>query len=446
MKKIFVLFLATCFLCSLTSAVAIQNQSPIKTYDDKNTSQLIFEDSIPLIIEQIDESMMTTYLMDLVSFGPHSTASPACDKVAEYIFNQFENLGLDVRYQDWYYNIFTYGRNIEATLKGLSNDIYIISAHYDTLLNCPGADDDAAGVAAVLTAATVLSQYSFNHTIRFVLFSGEEQGLHGSRSYAEEAYNKCDNIIASINLDMIGYASNSEEEGKIRIYENAPSSWIVDEYTIPISQQYAELLDFEVLVFDDPTGHDSDYLSFWKFGHDALFYHEYKWNSYIHTTDDTIENMNIHYATKVARFAIATIAELAISPIIDNSKPEIPTLMGPSKGKINVNQTYTTYTTDLDENNLYYMFDWGDGTNSGWLGPYASSDEVNASHFWEKKGHYNIKVKAKDICGSQSGWSSIHPFSTPRTFLFEHHLLLNLFKILQRAIDFDFRFIKKAAY
>jgi hypothetical protein len=423
MKKLGVLLLAVSFLFSTTTVVALQKESMIKICDDKKTSQLVFDDFIPSIIEQINETMMSAYLVDLVAFGPHPTVSPACDQVAEYLFDKFENLSLDVCYQNWQYDASTYGRNIEATLPGLSNETYIISAHYDTWQTSPGADDDAAGVAAVLTAAHVLSQYSFNHTIRFVLFSGEEQGLYGSYFYSEEAYNNCDNIIANINLDMMGYASNLIEESKIRIYKNTQSSWIVDEYSIPISQRYADLLDFEVLVFDDPTGHGSDYLSFWKFGHDALFYHEYKWNSYVHTPEDTIENMNIHYATKVTRFAIATIAELAVSPIIDNSKPEIPVITGPSSGKIFVKHTYTTNTTDLDGDDLYYIFDWGDGTNSGWLGPYNSGEEIQASHRWTKKGEYSIKVKAKDIHGVQSGWETLS-VSMPRGKILPNQLFL----------------------
>jgi hypothetical protein len=438
MKKLFVLFLAISFLCSAITASALQKQSTIKIYDEKEPSQLVFDDPISLIINQIDKSMITTYLMDLVAFGPHPTTSATCDQVGEYIFNQFENLDLDVRYQDWNYNIFSHGRNIEATLPGLSNDIYIISAHYDTWKNSPGADDDSAGVAAVLTAANILHQYTFNHTIRFVLFSGEEQGLRGSYFYAQEAYDKCENIIGGINLDMMGYASTPEEEGKIRVYKNTLSKWIIDNYTIPISQQYLDVLNFEVLLFDDPTGHISDYLSFWEFGYDYLFYHEYKWNPYIHTSKDTINNMNINYATKVTKFAIATIADLANSPIIDNSKPEIPSITGPSESKINVEQIYKTNTTDIDGDTLFYMFDWDDETNSGWLGPYSSGEEIQAKHVWTKRGDYNIKVKAKDIHGTQSEWSRIHTLSTPRTFLFEDN---SIFEFLQRFIDFSLKFI-----
>ncbi|MCK4902248.1 MAG: M28 family peptidase [Thermoplasmatales archaeon] len=434
MRKLIAICVVIVLCCSSTTVFALQKQSIIQSDDDNKTiSQSNFDDIIPSIIEQIDETMMTTFIMDLVDFGPHPTASPECNQAAEYIYDHFENMGLEVRYQDWYIDSSLYGKNIEATLPGLSDEIYLISAHYDTWDNSPGADDNSAGVAAVITAAYILKQYSFNHTIRFVVFSGEEQGLHGSHFYAKEAYDNCENIIANINLDMMGYATNPQEEGKIRIYENPLSSWIVNEYTIPISQQYADLIDFEVLVYDDPTGHGSDYLKFWKFGHDALFYHEYKWNPYIHTPNDILENMNVNYATKVARFAIATLAKLANSPIIDNSKPETPSSPdGPSIGNIFIKHTFTTSTIDPEGDDVYYMFDWGDETNSGWLGPYNSGEVITASHTWTKLGPFSVKVKSKDVHGIQSGWSNVHPITMPRSSCAKDNFI---FRILEKIID-----------
>ena len=443
MKKLIAICVVIVLCCSSTTVFALQNQSIIQSDDDNKTiSQSSFDDIIPSIIEQIDEAMMTTFIMDLVDFGPHPTASPECDQAAEYIYDHFENMGLEVRYQDWYIDSSLYGKNIEATLPGIdesSDEIYLISAHYDTWDNSPGADDNSAGVATVITAAYILKQYSFNHTIRFVFFAGEEQGLHGSHFYAKEAYDNCENIIANINLDMMGYATNPQQEGKIRIYENPLSSWIVNEYTIPISQQYADLINFEVLVYDDPTGHGSDYLKFWNFGHDALFYHEYKWNLYIHTPADTIENMNVEYATKIARFAIATLAKLANSPIIDNSEPETPSSPdGPSNGCLFIEYTYTTSTIDPEWDDIYYMFDWGDEKNSGWLGPINSGEVIQASHTWTKLGTFGIKVKSKDVNGIQSDWSNVHSITMPRSLSEKDNCI---FKILEKLIDLIPNFI-----
>ncbi|MCD6171405.1 MAG: PKD domain-containing protein [Thermoplasmata archaeon] len=91
------------------------------------------------------------------------------------------------------------------------------------------------------------------------------------------------------------------------------------------------------------------------------------------------------------------------SPSIPPYKPEKP--QGPNSGKRGVTYEYTSSATDPDGDDIYYMFDWGDGTNTTWLGPYKSGEKVTASHSWEKRGTYEVRVKAKDFRGGQSGWS-----------------------------------------
>jgi len=75
---------------------------------------------------------------------------------------------------------------------------------------------------------------------------------------------------------------------------------------------------------------------------------------------------------------------------------------GVTNGKINVEYTYTSGTTDPEGDQVYYLWDWGDGNNSGWLGPYNSGVPCEAKHIWNVKDNYNIKVKAKDIYGKES--------------------------------------------
>lgn len=92
-------------------------------------------------------------------------------------------------------------------------------------------------------------------------------------------------------------------------------------------------------------------------------------------------------------------------------KPQNPS--GETNGKINVEYTYTSSTTDPDGDQVSYWFEWGDGTNSGWVGPYASGATGSAKHKWTTKGAYQIKVKAKDIYGAGSNWSDPLPISMP---------------------------------
>jgi hypothetical protein len=94
-------------------------------------------------------------------------------------------------------------------------------------------------------------------------------------------------------------------------------------------------------------------------------------------------------------------------------KPQRPT--GPSSGKINQEFTFSSSSVDPDGDDIYYKFDWDDGTNSDWLGPYESGDVVSASHIWNLRGTYSIRVKAKDEHGTQSVWSEPLLTSMPRS-------------------------------
>jgi len=87
---------------------------------------------------------------------------------------------------------------------------------------------------------------------------------------------------------------------------------------------------------------------------------------------------------------------------------------GPTNGKINTEHPYTAVANDPQDDKVWYMFDWGDGTNSGWLGPFESGKTCEASHSWKKQGDYDIRVRAKDIFGKQSQWSDPLPVTMPK--------------------------------
>jgi len=99
-----------------------------------------------------------------------------------------------------------------------------------------------------------------------------------------------------------------------------------------------------------------------------------------------------------------------IGNLFDNLAPLKPsTPNGPLSGETGIEYTYTTITTDPDDDQVFYNWDWEDGSNSGWIGPYNSGDEASASHIWNIKGMYDIRVKAKDANGRESKWSdSLH--------------------------------------
>jgi len=75
---------------------------------------------------------------------------------------------------------------------------------------------------------------------------------------------------------------------------------------------------------------------------------------------------------------------------------------GPVKGVWNIEYSYTSSTTDPENEQIYYLFNWDDGSNSGWLGPYNSGQTGTASHTWTELGNYSVTVKARDVWGAGS--------------------------------------------
>ncbi|MGB7060975.1 MAG: dockerin type I repeat-containing protein [Candidatus Zixiibacteriota bacterium] len=83
--------------------------------------------------------------------------------------------------------------------------------------------------------------------------------------------------------------------------------------------------------------------------------------------------------------------------------PEAPS--GPTEGETGIDYDFSTSTTDPEEDSILYWIDWGDGTSSGWLGPYGSDDTCTASNSWSDQETYDVKVKAKDTYDHESDWS-----------------------------------------
>jgi hypothetical protein len=116
--------------------------------------------------------------------------------------------------------------------------------------------------------------------------------------------------------------------------------------------------------------------------------------------------------------------------ITENSIPYTPSRpMGPSSGNIDEEYTYTTSTIDPDGDQLFYLFDWGDGHTSFWYGPYDSGEECSASNIWFDRGTFEIRVKAQDVHGAESEWSDPLVVSMPRNYIFKSTVLMRLFEI-----------------
>ncbi len=112
-------------------------------------------------------------------------------------------------------------RNIIAELPGKTfpGDVVIVGAHYDSVFECPAANDNGSGVAAMLEIARILSAEKLDRTVRFVAFPNEEPPFFrtdqmGSYHYAHSCHDKKERIVAMVCLETIGFYSDKKDSQK----------------------------------------------------------------------------------------------------------------------------------------------------------------------------------------------------------------------------------------
>lgn len=209
----------------------------------------------------------------------------------------------------------SYAKNVIATLPGtVTEEQVIICGHYDSVTEtdpmnlAPGADDNASGVSAVLEAAKLMRENSYERTTKFICFGAEEQWLRGSYVYAAGARRAGTEIAGVVNLDMIAYSDSRPEPADL--VGNADSEWLVD-FCIECAAAYVPTAPTRKVISAAIVG--SDHSPFWDAGYYALFGHEDipTVTPYRHTEGDTLGTLAKWFLTKFAKIGLATVAELA---------------------------------------------------------------------------------------------------------------------------------------
>jgi len=257
-----------------------------------------------------------------VATSRHTRSGASVRKATEFGYEFFRALGLAPVYQAWTNGINT-NVNVIGTQVGMTipNEEVLIVAHLDdepSSGRAPGADDNASGSVGVLTAAAVLSQWRFDRTVRYALFTGEEQGLLGSAVYANAAYAAGNNIVAVLNLDMIAWDSANGPTLNLFTRTTSNPNYSKD---LLIASTFTNVvatygLQNRLTPFVLATGMgQSDHVSFWNKGYGAILaiedYQNGDFNAYYHTANDSLANININYFTAFAQAAVGTVAHLA---------------------------------------------------------------------------------------------------------------------------------------
>lgn len=249
-------------------------------------------------------------------------------QATQYLYERLQALGYTVSYHPYRYNGYDL-RNVVAEKRGSvrPDEIFLLTAHVDDRAAtwphnpAPGADDNASGTAALLAIAEALAPLQMEATVRFVFFTGEEQGKRGSDAYVYAASRAKETLAGTYNVDMIGWDSTGEPDFDIHTLSTTTPNdsqaladllvHVVNQYTLPLKPQiYRSGTDF------------SDHYSFWKYGYPAVFviedwynaaggpYAPRDWNPNYHSKNDRLSTLNLSYAEAIARAVMAAYLHL----------------------------------------------------------------------------------------------------------------------------------------
>ena len=191
-----------------------------------------------------------------------------------------------------------------------SRGVVLVTAHLDSIniaggpnAAAPGADDNASGVAGVLTLARLLAGRIWNHDLRLILFGGEEQGLFGSRQYvAALPPGERSRIRAVLNMDMIG--SRNGPGAAVLLEGAALSQALIDD----LATAAATYTGLRVETSLNPFA--SDHVPFLDAGVPAVLTIEGNdsANGHIHTAGDVLDHLDHDLAVEILRMNAAALA------------------------------------------------------------------------------------------------------------------------------------------
>jgi hypothetical protein len=287
--------------------------------DEAHFPDVFYNETVQEIVDLVDADSVLAHVQRMQDFVTRYSTHDSCFAAANWVVDRFTAYGCDSVYLQDY--ITGYAPNVIGIKHGVlyPDSIYaVICGHLDATSYlqpniAPGADDNASGVAAVIEAIRVTQGYEFDHSIRFIAFTGEEQGLLGSSYYAPLARINGDSILGVLNADMIAYVDAQPESLEVCAKTDNPNCEPFADFFIAAADTYTTLLTRKRM---DNSMVYSDHAPFWSQGYLALCSIEdwYVTNPYYHEPGDTIGAgyNNNAFCTEVIKAQVAALSLLAV--------------------------------------------------------------------------------------------------------------------------------------
>ncbi|MCZ4318727.1 M28 family peptidase [Aequorivita viscosa] len=305
------------------------------------------------IVENVSASNILDDLTTLVDFGVKEPGTGAIENAKDWIINRYQTLGYTaVETQDFT----VYGQttsNIIVTKTGsvYPNTFLIIDGHYDTV-NGPGANDNGSGTVLILELARLLKDVDTEYSIKFIHFSGEEEGLIGSEFYVNNTVIPENlDIKLVLNIDQVGGVAGMNNNTIVCERDESPPNYN-NAASAQATQEMANAFGlYSSLQTEISYAYGSDYVPFENNGEVITGLYEKNESPYTHGPNDIIENMDPNYVFEVTKGTLGSALHFAVGReplgVSENSFAENITIYpNPSNGK------FTVKLNTLSEENI----------------------------------------------------------------------------------------------
>lgn len=335
MKKylVFISILISAHICCAQIPHLYDHTFPEITSQDEKVIEML---------NQVSEAQIISDVTHLSSYLNRRADAIHIYNVKDWLASEYQKTDVDsvyfhdfqvIPFWDTVPKPFTTAPNILALKIGKKypDEFVVCGAHYDSYVRAegnydpdtlvsPGADDNASGVAGILSAARILSNYEFERSIIFASWNAEEFGLCGSHAYAKDCRKDSVDIVAYFNLDMTGYLNPGDNIHIALIYTQCDS--LLGEFYKQVGHVYTP----NIPIYQDwLISGDTDFSSFNRNGYQAITPSEdvRHMSPYIHSIDDII-GLSVNNWEQTVIFTKLNLACVALAAgIIPESVNEI---------------------------------------------------------------------------------------------------------------------------
>ena len=310
MKKLFI-------FSALSISMLHSAQTFVQAYQDR--------------VNQTTQNNINSYLTEFATFGVKTTGSTNNNNAFNWLKNKYLAFGYTAAQISE--NAFTYNgattKNLILTKTGTKypNIFVIVCGHYDTIAG-PGVNDNGSGTSVILEMARILKDVPTEYSIKFINFTGEEQGLRGSQNYVNTVVNATNpkmNIKVVFNIDQVGGVAG-EVNNTItceRDTNNTPSTNNVASNTV--TQELMNCVGlYSPLQTNLSYAYGSDYMPFQSNGEVITGFYEFNESTRPHSASDTYANMDPVFVFNVTKAALGAVQHFATADITTLSINDCP--------------------------------------------------------------------------------------------------------------------------